>query len=226
MMNQRVADITKSLENHFGEPKWAGGGRPLNSLINTVLSQNTNDKNRDAAYEALRKKYPAWEDVMNSSPAEIAAAIRPAGLSNQKSVRIKHILEWIYETYGSLDIDFICSRNPQEVIDEFMQLKGIGIKTISVVLMFTCGVDIFPVDTHVHRICRRIGLVPDNASAEKTHHLMQSLVPGNKSYSLHMNFLKLGRTICKAAKPRCDECPIVRLCNYGVQLNQSSNQNR
>lgn len=121
----------------------------------------------------------------------------------------------MYEKYGSLNIDFVCHENPDEVTRTFMQLKGIGIKTISVVLMFTCGVDVFPVDTHVHRICRRIGFVDDKTSAEKTHWQMQPLIPDGKSYSLHMNFLKLGRTICNARKPQCTECPILALCNYG-----------
>jgi endonuclease-3 len=106
--------------------------------------------------------------------------------------------------------------DPQDAVDTFTQLKGVGLKTMSVVLMFTCGVDIFPVDTHVHRICRRLALVPDKANAEKTHHLMQPQVPDGKSYSLHMNFLHLGRTICKAQKPRCEECPLVDLCPSAV----------
>ena len=220
-MNHRVADITKQLEIRFGEPKPEGRGQPLSCLIRTILSQNTNDKNRDTAYEALCRKFSTWERVRDASVADIASAIRPAGLSNQKSSRIKNILEWIYTNYGRLDIDFICERNPQTVIDEFMQLKGIGIKTISVVLMISCGVDIFPVDTHVHRICRRIGLVPGTTSAEKTHHLMQPLIPQGKSYSLHMNFLRLGRTICKANKPKCGDCPIQHLCDYGMKSDHS-----
>lgn len=212
---QKVINISEILERHFGNPKWQGRGNPLSSLIKTVLSQSTNDRNRDVAYEALRKRFPDWEAVMNASPPEIAAAIRPAGLSNQKSVRIKNILQWIHEHYGSLDLNFICDLDPEVITKTFMQLPGIGIKTISVVLMFACGVDVFPVDTHVHRICRRIGLVPEKTSAEKTHWLMQPLVPKGKSFSLHMNFLKLGRTICLARKPGCEECPILNQCHFG-----------
>ncbi len=207
-----VSEITERLEAAFGEPKWQGRRKPLDSLILTVLSQSTNDNNRDVAYARLRERFPAWESVMNAPAQEVADAIRPAGLGNQKSVRIINILKWIDETYHTFDLDFLCDMPQQEVIDTFTQLKGIGIKTISVVLMFTCGVDIFPVDTHVHRICKRLGLVPDKAGAEKTHHLMQPLVPAGKSYSLHMNFLKLGRTICKAQNPKCSECPLAHLC--------------
>lgn len=207
-----VAEIVNRLETAFGEPKWPGRGKPLGSLILTVLSQSTNDNNRDVAYARLKERFPDWQSVMNAPATEIADAIRPAGLGNQKSVRIKNILQWIDETYGTFDLGFICNMPPEEVIETFTKLKGVGIKTISVVLMFTCGVDIFPVDTHVHRICRRLHLVPQNASAEKTHHAMQPLIPPGKSYSLHMNFLKLGRTICKAQKPRCGACPLNDVC--------------
>ncbi|MBN2410749.1 endonuclease III [candidate division KSB1 bacterium] len=204
--------ITERLEKAFGIPKWKGKGKPLDSLILTILSQSTNDRNRDMAYTRLKERFPDWMSVMNAPVEKIVDAIRPAGLGNQKSVRIKDVLKWVYDTYGTFDLHFLCDRDPEEVIHTFLQLKGVGIKTISVVLMFTCGVDIFPVDTHVHRICRRLGLVPDKTSAEKTHHLMQSIVPAGKSYSLHMNFLKLGRTICLARKPKCAVCPVNTLC--------------
>lgn len=209
---RRVNEITERLENAFGEPRWRGRGKPLASLILTILSQSTNDNNRDVAYARLKERFPDWESVMRAPASEIADAIRPAGLANQKSQRIVDILNWIFTTYGALDLDFICDMEPQQAIDTFTQLKGVGLKTMSVVLMFCCGVDIFPVDTHVHRICRRLGLVPHNASAEKTHHLMQPQVPAGKSYSLHMNFLHLGRTICQARKPRCVACPLVDVC--------------
>ncbi len=223
-MNQanKVKRIVQLLEMHFGEPVWRGREDPLESLILTILSQNTNDRNRDMAYQSLIKHFPNYEALMVADPREIAKAIRSAGLSNQKSQRIKQILEWIHQTYGSLDLRFLCDMHPDEAIRTFMALKGIGIKTISVVLMFSCGVDIFPVDTHVHRICGRIGLVPGNTTAEKTHHLMQPLIPKGKSYSLHMNFLRLGRTICKARNPNCSECPIRRPCDYGQIQRENS----
>ena len=204
--------VTEHLEKTFGIPKWKGTGKPLDSLILTILSQSTNDRNRDMAYTRLKECFPDWLSVMNASVENIIDAIRPAGLGNQKSARIKDVLKWVYDTYGTFDLHFLCDKNPEEVIRTFLQLKGVGIKTISVVLMFTCGVDIFPVDTHVHRLCRRLGLVPDKTNAEKTHHLMQSIVPSGKSYSLHMNFLKLGRTICQARKPKCSVCPVNDLC--------------
>jgi len=223
--SDRVALIVRLLEKYFGIPQWDGRSQPLDNLIKTILSQSTNDRNRDRAFEALQQKFSSWEQVMTASPAEIAAAIRVAGLANQKSVRVKDILNWINQRYGSLNLDFICDMAPAEVIATFMQLKGIGIKTISVVLLFSCGVDIFPVDTHVHRICRRIGFVPENASAEKTHWLMQPLVPTGKAFSLHNNLLQLGRTICKARQPQCAGCPVAEECNF-AQLKNGSKSGR
>ena len=220
---QRVIEIIPLLEQKYGVPEWNRRGDPLASLVKTVLSQSTNDLNRDRAYDTLIDNFPTWYDVMNAHPEKIAETIRVAGLANQKSVRIKEILQWIEKTYGSLNIDFICDMDPDEVTKTFMQLKGIGIKTISVVLMFTCGVDVFPVDTHVHRICRRIGFLPDNASAEKTHWHMQAIVPDGKSYSFHMNLLKLGRTICKARNPKCPECPIQKYCQFGQRVMNEKN---
>jgi endonuclease-3 len=212
---QKKTGVTVArLEKKFGVPAWKGKTDPLSDLIRTVLSQNTNDRNRDLAYDALKERYPTWKQVMQASQVEVAETIRSAGLSNQKSDRIIKILKWINSNYGSLNLDFICDMDSRDATQTFIQLKGIGIKTISVVLMFSCGKDIFPVDTHVHRICRRLGLVPENYSAEKTHWAMQEFVPEGKSYSLHMNLLKLGRTICKARKPSCQECPLKNICNY------------
>jgi endonuclease-3 len=152
---------------------------------------------------------------MDADVNDIANAIRPAGLGNQKSQRIQEILQWIKEHYGALNLDFICDMDPQEVMDTFCKLKGIGVKTMSVVLAFSCGVDIFPVDTHVHRLCRRIGLVPpDTKSPEKTFHFMQTRVPQGKAFSLHLNLIKHGRTICKARKPLCEQCSLTEMCDY------------
>lgn len=213
----RTAQVVRLLEEAFGEPRWRGPADPLDVLIRTILSQNTNDRNRDRAYEALRARYPRWELLLQAPVAEVAAAIRPAGLSNQKSARIKRILAWIRQTYGALDLRGICAQPREQVEGTFLKLNGIGIKTISVVLMFACGHDVFPVDTHVRRICLRLGLVPQGASAEKTHYLMQPLVPRGKAYSLHMNLLRLGRTVCRARKPACQVCPLRALCPYPAE---------
>ncbi len=208
---QRVARITTQLEAFFGEPRWQGPEDALDILILTVLSQSTNDRNRDIAYQRLRTAFPDWEAVAAAPAQAVADAIRPAGLANQKSLRIQEILRWVQDTYGALALD-LCTQPPGRVEETFLQLKGVGIKTISVVLMVCCGADVFPVDTHVHRICQRLGFVPQGYTAEKTHAAMQPLVPAGKSYSLHMNFLRLGRSICRARSPQCPECPVSIWC--------------
>lgn len=223
---EKINQILVLLEKRFGVPERKRNINPLDSLISTILSQNTNDKNRDQAYKRLRDRFATWEQVMQANVKDIEAAIRPAGLGRQKSERIKDILLWIHQTFGKLNIDFLCQMNPQQAIDLFCTQKGIGIKTIAVVLLFSCGIDVFPVDTHVHRICRRLALVPWKTSAEKTYWLMQDYVPDGKSYSFHLNLLKLGRTICLTRNPHCDECPLTGYCYfYKTAVRRQSNQN-
>jgi endonuclease III len=190
---------------------------PLDNLMLTLLSQNTNDRNRDVAYQRLRQRFPTWEAVLAAPVEQVADAIRPAGLANQKSQRMQAILRWIQTTYGALNLDCLCDMDPQDAMQTFCQLKGIGVKTMAVVLTFSCGKDIFPVDTHVHRLCKRIGLVPpDTPSAEKTFALMQPLVPAGKAFSFHINLITHGRTICLARKPACDRCSLREMCDYNL----------
>jgi len=210
----KTRKIVTALEKEYGIPENKKKRPILDSFIVTMLSQSTSDHNRDMAYKRLVSRYRTWEEVCEAPIEAIVDAIRPGGLANQKSVRIKAFLEWLKQTYGSLNLDFICQMPTREVIDIFSKIKGIGIKTISVVLLFSCDRDIFPVDTHVHRICKRLGFVPEKATAEKTHWEMQPLVPEGKSLSLHLNFLKLGRSLCRPRNPQCVKCPINIYCNY------------
>jgi len=209
---KQIKWVIVRLEKHFGEPVWPGRRDFLETLIGTILSQNTNDKNSEAAYRKLRASYKDWPAIRTSPTARIAAAIRSAGLANQKAERIKKILSWMYRTWGTFDLNFLCSMDPRQVSELFQQQKGIGVKTISVTLMFACGHDVFPVDTHVHRLCKRLGLVPAGTSAEKTFALMASRVPRGKGYSFHVNLIRLGRQICQARKPSCLQCPLRKKC--------------
>jgi endonuclease-3 len=213
-LTQRVATAVARLEEVFGEPVWDGPREPVDVLIRTILSQSTNDRNRDRAYEELRRRFADWDAVADADPQAIAEAIRSAGLSNQKSVRIREILRWIRGTNGSFDLRGLCQMDVRQAMEWLGQLKGIGVKTVAVVLMFACGRDVFPVDTHVHRIVRRLGFVPPSASAEKTFWLMEPLVPPGKAYSFHINLLRLGRSICLARKPKCEICPLRSLCPF------------
>jgi len=207
-----TALVVEKLEGRFGIPRRRKSLPPLDSLILTVLSQSTSDLNSDRAFESLKSAFPTWQSVMDVPVSKVEEAIRSGGLARQKSVRIQDILQWVKREFGALDLGCLRKMDAQEVIRKFTAVKGIGVKTISVTLLFSCGKDVFPVDTHVHRICRRLRLVPDKATAEKTHHVMAPLVPKGKGLSLHVNMLRLGRKICRSLKPLCEECPLSDLC--------------
>lgn len=211
---RRVELVASKLEQIYGVPQRKSGGDIMASLIKTVLSQATNDRNRDCAYEALRREFPSWEALADADEREIARAIHPGGLANQKSSRIKRIVKWALANFGTVDLSFICDMDLQEATRMLCSLDGVGIKTASVVLMWACGKEVFPVDTHIHRICRRLGFVAESHTPEKTHFAMQGLIPRSKAFSLHMNMLKFGRTICTARNPACARCPFNGICPY------------
>jgi len=211
-LRKKVREINDILEKELGIPEPWHDRIVLDSLIRTILSQNTNDLNSDKAFSNLKERFPKWEDVLEADPLEIAEVIRVGGLANQKAIRIKNVLLWIKDTYGELNIDFICHKELDEVIKEFLALKGIGLKTINVVLSFACGKDVFPVDTHILRITKRLDIVPKNSSAEKAHEIMAKLFPKGKAYSLHVNLIRFGRVVCHARKPECSGCPLIDYC--------------
>ncbi len=210
----KLAVIAKRLNDYFGEPVRTQTENALDSLIETILSQNTNDKNRDLAFRRLKQAFPEWKTVETAPTEAIEEAIRPAGLAPQKAPRIKQVLEWLRETHGSLNLDFICEWPEEKAIETLSKLKGVGVKTSSVVLLFACQKDVFPVDTHIHRITKRVGLIPAKTSAANAHRLLGQWVPKGEAFSLHINLLKLGRTICKARRPKCEMCPIRDVCDY------------
>ncbi len=210
----KVSAAIAALERRFGVPKIRRRGDLLGSFVLTALSQHTTDVNAERAFDALKAMFPNWASVADADPADIADAIRSAGLANQKSVRIRDFVRWARTTFGGFDLSPIRKISSDDIVKLFTSVKGIGIKTVSVVLLFSLGRDVLPVDTHVHRVCRRLGLVPDKATAEQTHRLMAPLVEPGKAMSLHVNLLRLGRTICHARGPHCGECPLRRLCPY------------
>jgi endonuclease-3 len=183
-------------------------------MIWTILSQNTNDVLSERAYRSLRKSFPRWEMLLAAPPKKIASAIRVGGLANQKSRNIKDLLKWVKKTYGRLNLDAICEMTPAEAVETFTARRGIGLKTVYVTLMFACGKDVFPVDTHVYRIVRRLGLAPEKASRDKVTALMQLIVPKGEALPLHLNLIRFGREVCDARKPRCWDCNLVDLCLF------------
>jgi endonuclease-3 len=188
----------------------------VSELVCTILSQNTNDANRDRAYTALRRKFPAWEQVRDAPAQQIVAAIRPAGLANQKGPRIQKVLRRIAELNPGrpLNIDFLAELPVAEAKQWLLSLDGVGPKTAAIVLLFSLNRPAFPVDTHVHRVTTRLGLIPDGTSAERAHALLEAIVPPEWYFPFHINVILHGRTVCKAQKPRCADCPLQAYCDF------------
>jgi endonuclease-3 len=207
-----VRRITRLLERAYGLPRGETPGDPLDTLILTILSQNTNDRNRDRAYQALKVEFPHWEDVLRSDVRSLVRAIRSGGLAEQKARRIREILRWIKEHFGGFSL-FVLRKMDSETIKEiFGGLKGVGPKTVHCLLLFGLGREAFPVDTHVLRVGKRLGVIPEKMSAEKAHSWMAPLVPKGKSHSLHINLIRLGRSFCRANGPRCSDCFLRKDC--------------
>lgn len=213
-LRQKTAEVERTLRKRLGTPEWSGPTDPLDMLVLTILSQNTNDVNRDRAWTQLRKTFPTWQDVLSAPPSRIARAIRVGGIANVKARNIKQFLKWVQGTYGRLALDGLCKMTPKAALELLISQRGIGLKTIYVTLLFACGIDVFPVDTHIYRIVRRLEIAPETASRDKVTAWMQPLVPAGKSYAFHINLITLGRTICKARNPLCDACPLRSMCPY------------
>ncbi len=213
---KKVRKVVAALEERFGTPTVKPRRDLVGSFVLTTLSQHTSDTNAQRGFDALKSRFPRWKEVAEATPRSIANAIRSAGLADQKRGRIRDFVRWVKATFGDYDLSPIRKMSNPEIMELFRPVKGIGTKTVSVVLLFSLGRDVFPVDTHVHRLCRRLELVPDRSTAEQTHDLMAQLVPKGKSLSLHVNLLQLGRTICRARGARCPECPLRRLCNHAA----------
>ena len=190
---------------------------PVDELVSTILSQNTNDLNRDRAFKALRAALPSWEAVCDAAPAAVVEAIRPAGLANQKGPRIQAVLQAITRERGRLDLRFLRRLPPDEAQAWLMRFKGVGRKTASIVLLFSLGMPAFPVDTHIYRVSGRLGLRPPRASLQQAHDLLARTFPPETYYAAHLNLIRHGREVCRARKPACPACVLRRLCPCGRQ---------
>ena len=213
-MREKAQVVFQRLTGAFGLPEWGNATPPLDELINTILSQNTNDRNRDLAYHNLRGRFPSWEAVRDADPAAVIDAIRPAGLANQKGPRIQAVLRQITEERGALDLDFLFSLPDEEAFAWLKHFKGVGPKTASIVLQFSLSKPAFPVDTHVYRVSGRIGLRPKKMSVEQTHEFLAKLFRPDQYGPAHLNLIRLGREICHARNPECPVCPVNALCDY------------
>jgi endonuclease-3 len=210
--SRRIRTLRDRLADVYGIPTMAPHGDPLAELVLTVLSQSTNDRNRDVAFLALRDRLGAWEAVRDAPVDEIEEAIRPGGISKVKSVRIKAILEAITESCGDLELDWMREAPVEESRAFLCRLPGVGRKTAACVLLFAYGLRDVPVDTHVSRVGTRLGLFRPGAPFDELHDDMLALTPPGAELELHVNLLRHGRRTCHAQRPRCAECALRRMC--------------
>lgn len=220
--SEHALAVHHRLLEFYGYPEWRNPLPPVDELVSTILSQNTNDTNRDRAYQSLRAAFSTWEDVRDADPTAVIAAIRPAGLANQKGPRIQQVLREITNQRGNLDLLFLADLPTDEASRWLLQFKGVGPKTTAIVLQFSLGKPAFPVDTHIYRVSGRLGLRPAACSAEAAHTILASLLPPETYYPAHLNIIRLGREICQARKPQCPRCPLQDLCMYYAEIYSQS----
>jgi endonuclease-3 len=211
---QHALAIHQTLLAFYGEPTWRNPLPPVDELVSTILSQNTNDINRDKAFNALRARFPTWEAVRDASAAEVVESIRVAGLANQKGPRIQQVLRQITEERGGLDLSFLNNLPLEEARRWLMKFNGVGPKTAAIVLCFSLGRPAFPVDTHIYRVTGRLGLRPEKMNVEDAHPHLEALLPPETYYAAHLNLIRLGRETCHPHKPDCPNCPARALCNF------------
>jgi endonuclease-3 len=222
----RYAAVSALLIGVFGYPKWRQALPPLDELIDCILSQSTNDRNRDVAFHALKTRFSTWEAVMTAPTQAVIDAIRPAGLANQKGPRIQEVLRRIHAERGALNIDFLEAVPLDEAKKWLTALDGVGPKTAAIVLCFGFNRPAFPVDTHVHRVGQRLGFLPPRITADRAHPVMEAIVPPHDHYAFHLNLIRLGREICTARRPLCERCPLTAHCDYYRALTaQTTTQN-
>src|SRR5579885_730380 len=213
-----VGYIIQNLERAYGVPenKWTGWD-VLDMLVSVILSQATSDANSDRTYDALKERFPTWDAVLRARERAIAETIRLGGLANQKAAVIRALLKQIKERRGSLDLSFLQDLPAEEAAQYLNGFRGVGPKTVACTLLFACGKDIFPLDTHIFRILRRVGLIPSKCSDVFAHRVMSRVVPAGKFYSFHVNLIRHGRKICRPRDPSCERCPVVEYCDYGQE---------
>ena len=211
--SEQVLRIHDLLLAEYGDRTWEPSD-PVATLVSTILSQNTNDVNRDRAFERLRERFPSWESVRDGSLEEVLEAIRPAGLAPTKGPRIQEALQRITEARGEIELEFLREMDLKEARAWLNSMPGVGPKTTAIVLLFALGRPAFPVDTHVHRVTRRLGLIPEKTSREKAHDLLEELAPPEIYYAFHINLIEHGRTVCRARNPQCTHCSLMDHCAY------------
>jgi endonuclease III len=216
-LRAKAQRIEAALTAYYGERVWSAANYSddlVGALIATILSQNTSDLNSGRAYAALRTAFPGgWDDVRQASVTQVADAIRSGGLADMKALRIQTILHEIYERAGKLDLEYLRGWDDDRIRDFLRSFSGVGAKTAACILMFNLGRSVLAVDTHVHRVSSRLGLIGPKVNADKAHDELPQLVRPEQLYSVHVHFIEHGRQICHARNPECARCPVSRDCD-------------
>ena len=202
------------LIGEYGERDWQPHDSPLNVLVQTILSQNTSDTNSGRAFRSLKASFPRWENVASADVNQIAGAIRSGGLAEIKAERIKQSLGEIQLQRGRLELEFLNDLPLDEAREWLKRLPGVGTKTANCVFLFSLSRPALPVDTHVFRVARRLGIIYDKTTVEKAHKVLESLVPADEVYAFHVLLIEHGRKVCKAQRPRCEVCVLSGLCQH------------
>ncbi|MGH9823524.1 MAG: endonuclease III domain-containing protein [Blastocatellia bacterium] len=214
---ETIPYILQNLRAVYGVPKPEPHEDPLDVLIHTILSQSTSKKNHVRAFESLKSRFPDWEKCRRARAESIEAAIKSGGLARQKSATIKALLNEVQARRGSLDLSFLRNAPLNEAREFLSSFKGVGPKTVACTLLFACKRPLFPIDVHIFRIARRLGLLPERTSDEEAHRLMERVIPRPRYYEAHINLIRHGRTICRPSNPKCDECCLIDYCSYPHQ---------
>ena len=206
------SDVLARLRPRYGALTWRPHGDALTELVLTILSQHTNDTNSGRAFTSLQRVYPTWDEVLAADPVAMADSIRSGGLANQKAPRIRQVLGRIKEECGGWDLGFLRDLPLEEAKAWLRALPGVGPKTAACVLMFALGRPALPVDTHVYRVARRLGLIDARVTPEQAHARLEAIVPPEETYAFHIALIKHGRYVCTARNPACGDCPLNDVC--------------
>lgn len=203
------------LEEQYGPRPWEWDGPAVDVLVGAILSQNTSNANSSAGHERLARRFATWDAVADADARQVEHCIQVSGLSRLKAPRIQGILRSIRAERGVIDLEHLRDRPPREAYDALVRFPGVGPKTAYCVLLFSFGMPVFPVDTHIHRIAIRLGILPDSASADEAHGVLVDLIPPEHRYAMHLLLIAHGRAVCVARNPRCERCCLLRLCPTG-----------
>ncbi len=211
-------DIERVLDEAYGPRRLVPDGDPVSTLVSTILSQNTSDTNTERAFASLRRRFPKWDDVAGADTNDVIDAIRSGGLANRKAPRIQEALEEIRDRYGAYSLDALVALPLDDARDTLLSIDGVGPKTAACVLLFAMGRPALPVDTHVFRVARRLGLIAESTSPVRAHATLEAMMAGdaNRTYRFHVEMIAHGRAICTARRPKCSICPLRSYCAYAA----------